>query len=167
MIVTIEKISRLNFQRVSYYTARVEGRPKSEYDDFLTRMAAVPRYREDLRILSTYIVNMGNAHGARDHFFRKQNPANALPPKKVKLSAIGQEQGLRRYCIRLSDTIVVLLNGDMKTMQKAQDCPNCGPHFEFANKLAIAIDKGIRNNDIELDHDEKEILIEEDFSIKL
>lgn len=43
---------------------------------------------------------------------------------------------LRLYCVRLSNQVVILANGHLKTGRTVQDSPDLLTHFRFANKMA-------------------------------
>lgn len=58
--------------------------------------------------------------------------------------------GLRLYCIHLNRELVVLLNGGIKTANNPLDCANVKEHFLRAKKIAVAVDKAIRNRDVNL-----------------
>jgi hypothetical protein len=56
----------------------------------------------------------------------------------------------------VSKHVVFLFDGDLKTRQRAQDCPNVGPYFRQANKISKAInrcfvDKELRWNEFDDD----------------
>jgi hypothetical protein len=95
--------------------------------------------------LNNLIKEIGNKYGAEKHFFRDERRADALPPEYFEYASEDDEDstnkyGLRLYCLRANDSVVILFNGDLKTAQKADDCANCKRHFAMANKLTLAID---------------------------
>ncbi|MEO0041796.1 MAG: hypothetical protein RL329_1244 [Bacteroidota bacterium] len=55
--------------------------------------------------------------------------------------------GLRLYCIPISEQIVILTNGGIKTAQQVQNAPNVLAHFRFANAMAKQVDQLIREGD--------------------
>ena len=70
---------------------------------------------------------------------------------------------LRLYCLRANSNVVFLFSGDIKTTQKAQDCPNVRKHFNLANTLTKAIDNAFIENDIIWNEDCTLIKCDEDF----
>lgn len=154
----IIKLPELRLSRVSYYSVRREESVRSEFADFLFRMREVQGKNNQLAEVLRFIQNIGTQYGAQKHFFRHEGAADALPPPYFHYVDI-DDFGLRLYCIRISESIVILLNGDRKTTQKAQDCPNCAQHFFLANRLARKIDEAfregyLRNNYKELEQDQ-------------
>lgn len=57
---------------------------------------------------------------------------------------------LRLYCVRVSDQIVILLNGGIKTSEKVQNSPDCLAHFRFAIQVCKQLDKLIQEGEIKI-----------------
>lgn len=169
MIIDILPISNLRFELVQYYTIRVEGRGKSEFNDFTERMRREDRNSKELAEINRYIEQIGKFYGAYGQHFRHEGAAEGLPPPYHEFLESENEQdfGLRLYCIRLSPSIVILLNGDRKTTLKAQNCDNCRKHFSLAQQVAKVINQAIADGYIEINEAEKEIDIEEDFDLSI
>lgn len=166
MIAEIVEIPALAFKKVHFYSVRLEGRVNSEFRDFQLRMAQKGN-KAELAEINRYIENIGKKFGAFPNQFRDEGAADGLPPPYHQFveSDEPNDYGLRLYCIRLSPSVVILLNGDRKTNLKAQLCDNCRQHFDKANALAGKITQAIVDGYIEMD--EKEILIDEDFELTL
>lgn len=122
-------------------------------------------YREQLGMILQYIEEIGEKYGALRGHFKHERSADALPPPYYIQPGKPNRYGLRLYCIRLSNEIVVLLNGDLKTENNPEDCPNCRRHFRFANALARRLDEAIRAKDIILNG--KELEMDDDFEVEL
>ncbi|MEC3879336.1 hypothetical protein [Parapedobacter sp. 10938] len=122
-------------------------------------------YSEQLGKILQYIKEIGDKYGARKEHFKHERSADALPPPYYIQPGKPNRYGLRLYCIRLSNGIVVLLNGDLKTENNPEGCPNCRRHFRFANALARKLDEAIRTKDIILNG--KELGMGDDFDVEL
>ncbi len=157
------------FKKVAYYVLHVEERPLHEFQDFQVRMNQVDRYKPELQKIITLISEIGNNHGALIEFFRNERAAEALPQPWYHYLEVNDEgndeYGLRLYCLRLTEEVVLLLNGDMKTTFKADDCPNCGKHFRFANQVARAINRDIEDGTLSIYG--KEIEMDDDYILNL
>ncbi|MBZ5857604.1 hypothetical protein [Flavihumibacter profundi] len=107
----------------------------------MKRMKKDPKDWKQVGILNWWLSRIGTLYGAQDHFFKREGYAERLPPPTYRFVESDGESdfGLRLYCLVLSEQVVILLNGGRKTAQRVQDCPNCFPHFNFANKLSDAI----------------------------
>lgn len=168
MIVSILPIARLQFDRVNYYTVKIEGRTSSEFADFQRRMSNERDGRE-LAELNRYIERIGDRYGAYPNHFKDEDAAERLPPPYHKFIETDEPDnyGIRLYCIRLTPSIVILLNGDRKTALKVKDCSNCYRHFDLARTLSKKITEAINDGDIELNEETKEIEIAEDFELTI
>ena len=167
MIIDLIPIPDLAFNKVHYYSIRFKGKEHSEFRDFQLRMAIENVI--ELSEINRHIENIGRKYGAYPIHFRNEGAADGLPPPYHQFleSDDPDNYGLRLYCIRLSPSVVILLNGDRKTALKVQDCENCKPHFEKAVALSKKITKAIIDGNMEIDEDEKELLIDEDFELTL
>ncbi len=123
----------------------------------------------ELAEINRYIQLIGQKYGAHENHFKNEDAAERLPAPYHHFieSDNPDDYGLRLYCIRLSHSIVILLNGDRKTKLKVAECENCKPHFTKAVALAKKITAAILNGDIEINDDEKKIDICEDFELTL
>lgn len=124
-------------------------------------------YNNQLQEIIRFIQQIGNEYGATENFFRHERLAEALPPKFHRfITTEPNEYGLRLYCLRLSEQIVVLLNGDMKTHQNPEQCNNCRKHFRLANKISHQINQAISlDKTIELSG--HEMLIDDFFQLEI
>ncbi len=131
----------------------------------MARMSAKTEYKEQLGKIGYYITEIGDKYGAREGHFKHERMAEALPPPSYMQPGKPNKYGIRLYCIRLSTEIVILLNGDMKTANNPEDCPNCRTHFHFANALSKMINAAILEKDIVLRG--MEMQMDDDFEIEV
>ena len=95
------------------------------------------------------------------HFFRFEDSAHALPPSGNytvgKLSINYSGFPLRLYCLRLTENLVVLFNGDEKTSPTAKGGKTSMVFTEtniFANTILEALSEG----DLEIADDRRTLL---------
>lgn len=139
------------FRKVAYYTFWVEGRETSEADAFFSKFENVESLATDLDILVTWLSEIGERRGAKARYFRHENSAEALPPPRRIMAELSVDKcDLRLYCLRLSEEIVILANGGLKTSQNVRDSPDVWPKFNFANKMAQQILKQLQTGEIRL-----------------
>lgn len=138
--------------KATLYTIRKFGAEDSETDKFFLRFENDPAYKENAQQLVSFILSViCDAQGAREHFFRFETQASALPPKPSQVRGLAfdfEEFPLRLYCLRISDELVVLMNGGIKTSSKAQDSPDIRARFSEANRFAKAIDRALKEKSI-------------------
>lgn len=163
---SIERLAEFSFKRVTYYSVRLEGRAYTEFEDFLERHEHNDDIRTELDELFWWLEQIGTRIGAQADYFRPERRAHALPPPSRKLRMV-QRKYLRLYCMRISDHVVVLFNGGVKTAATAQECPQVKPHFERANRLALAIDKAISEGDIRLNAKGDRLTFDEDLELAI
>ncbi len=91
------------------YTLQFLSENESEFERFYSKFKEDTEYSEDLMRIVAFINKIADA-GALERFFRPEGKYNdsvcALPVVKSKL---------RLYCLRLSDRILILGNGSVKT----------------------------------------------------
>ncbi|MDP3929878.1 MAG: hypothetical protein Q8R57_12715 [Bacteroidota bacterium] len=138
-------------QVCTFYTVRWEGAELSETDKFFQKFRYDEKLKDSLRELASFLEVVGDEYGALEDFFRFESAAHALPPSGTyKVEDVYINYGnfpLRLYCLRMSETLVVLFNGGEKTGKTAQDGKTSMSFLE-ANIFAKRIMDALINNDI-------------------
>lgn len=162
---TLEKIVAL--KKVTYYTIRMEGASRTLWEQFLDHHVA-EEFTDDLDILRTAMQRIGNQWGAKPTYFRfeaaRGGDASALPPDTRFLE--GESTDLRLYCLRYSESVVILFSGAVKTADSAQDCDQVRPYFQQANQICKAIQEAIRDGELR-EGAPGELLFDDDFELNL
>ncbi|MFZ4402037.1 MAG: hypothetical protein ACOYO1_18555 [Bacteroidales bacterium] len=127
-----------------------------------------------------WMMLLGNEIGALGFYFRNEAETadtSALPPHGIDREPTyveynditGKDENtsndLRLYCLRANNRVVFLFNGDIKTTNNAKDCPNVRSHFKLANTLTKAIDEAFIAKDIQWNHDQTDIIFENNFEL--
>lgn len=136
----IDLSEEISTPKVHYYTIKVSDKEFSEFELFTLEFKEMEEVSDEYNDLLAWIRLRLGKWGALDKYFRHERSAQALPPG-AKYLEMEYEHNLRLYTVRLSDNIVILLNGGIKTRDLAQNCPNVSRHFRFANRIADEIDK--------------------------
>ncbi len=167
MKIEILYLEQLQFEKVSYYTVRVVGKAMTEFDEFQKKFNVPGKNKDQLAEINRFIKTMGNDYGALDQYFKREGYAERLPPPYYRFVESDGETdfGLRLYCIRLTDEVVILLNGCRKTAQAVKNCSNCFEHFQLANQISDAIYAAMQNGEIEIDG--FDLLTDEDFVLDI
>ena len=173
---TITLVQRL--RKVTYYSLTLDDQEESLFDQFIDKHAS--ENKDKLHHIMTWVNLIGEKYGAREDYFRNEAEtadASALPPKGIDREPAyieynerthedeNKANDLRLYCLRASDYVVFLFNGDIKTEAKAQDCNNVMPHFRLANILTKSIDRAFIGRDIIWNTDQSDILFDEGFEL--
>ncbi|MDX2049194.1 MAG: hypothetical protein SFU87_20585 [Chitinophagaceae bacterium] len=132
-------------------------------------MSQEDKDKVELAEINRYIQQIGIEYGAHKEHFKEEDAAERLPPPYHQFIETGDpdDYGLRLYCIRLTPSIVILLNGNRKTALKVHNCKNCYTHFDRARKISRKITEAITDGFIEIDNEEKEIIIDGDFEMTI
>ncbi len=134
-------------KKVGFYSIRLEDEVETEMEKFISKFRADPIFYQDYRVLAAWIKRIGNEEGALPGLFRDEDDAQALPPefRAMEIRGMLDEVGydLRLYCLRLSNEVVILLNGGVKESQKTQDSPDLLPKFRLANRVSKAVTQKI------------------------
>ncbi|MBN9298609.1 MAG: hypothetical protein J0I41_16505 [Filimonas sp.] len=152
-------VRTLQFDKVSYYTVKVSDRSYAEFEDFEIRLRD---RQKQMAIIFRVIEQMGCLYGAKDIFFKKENK---LQPYCFISSSEKSNLELRLCCIKISDEIVILLNGDIKTTSSIDKSVDGQDHLIFAEKTAYGILNAIKEGFLEINGND--FLIEDGFVLNI
>jgi hypothetical protein len=148
LLVRFKRIDELSGGVVDFYTVYFQDNELSELELFDEKEFA--GHQEELQIINNSIMEMMD-RGAKKWYFREEPPADALPGRvPQEIMDLNNDFGIRLYCVRLNDNMVVLLNGDVKTNQKPQLCANVKGHFMRARAIGMELDKMIAAGELNL-----------------
>ncbi|HAN37319.1 MAG TPA: hypothetical protein DCQ29_00330 [Chitinophagaceae bacterium] len=139
-------------QACTFFTVRWQDATLSETDKFFQQFRYHEQLKTPLQELATFLkVAIGDEYGALESFFRFENTAQALPPAGThQVEDININFGnfpLRLYCLRMSESLVVLFNGGEKTAATAQ-AGKTNKAFQEANVFAQRILKALQEKEI-------------------
>jgi len=152
-------IELYKFKEVTFYSLILEGEQKPLGMQFLENHGKHPHFR----VLMTWLKKIGNDYSAAQYFFRPEKKADALPPPRDITHEVCD---LRWYCLRMTQSSVVVFNGGVKTTRKAQHCPNVKGHFHQANFLSEKIWASFDSKEISLDNNDR-LVVEKDYKLNL
>ena len=148
MLVRFIKIEEISTEKAQFYTVRLGASELTEFELFDQK--SFPLHKKEHRLIYTVISEM-QQRGVKSYYFKQEASAHAIP---VVTSAIMHANkidfGLRLYCKHLSNDIVILLNGDIKTHLDPLKCRLVKDHFSRALKIGSKLDKALKNNDLDL-----------------
>lgn len=139
-----------NGAQCAFYTVRWEDSKENETDKFFQKFEYDERLQQSLQEIAKFLtIVIAEEYGALDYFFRFENKAQALPPSGLyqvgEISINYENFPLRLYCLKITDHLVVLFNGDEKTAQTAQDGKTSMVFYDanqFARRIAEALNDG-------------------------
>lgn len=147
-------------KQCTFYTVKWEDAELSETDKFFSKYKDKENFKDSIQQLSKFIqIVIGEEYGALEDFFRFENSAQALPPTgNYKVQDININYNnfpFRLYCLRISDSLVVLFNGGEKTAKNAQG-GNTSMAFHEANGFAKRITEALKEKEIYITQNKKE-----------
>ena len=149
MLVRFDKIKEISDGVTQFYTIRLGNNELTEFELFDAK--EFPDHAEELEITYNVINEMRNRE-ARLRFFKDESGAHALPRVSQEIMDANKgDYGIRLYCIYVRPELVILSNGDIKTSQHPEDCPQVKDHFRRIRRIAALLDKAITNKEIYLD----------------
>ena len=100
---------------VGMFSICFDGNEESEFEKFLNEVKDNATYNKDFNVLLLALSKIIDK-GALERFFRNEGKMN----DSVKALAIDSRK-LRLYCLRISDQILILGNGGVKTTRTYQE----------------------------------------------
>lgn len=145
----------------TFYTVRWQDTDETETDKFFQKFENNKELERPLTELAAFLNQViANEHGALDDFFRFENAAQAIPPSgKYNVGELHlnfNKFPLRLYCLKLTNQIVILFNGNEKTTQTAQG-GNTSMAFHEANQFASKIIEAIKYGTIEITNNQSKL----------
>jgi hypothetical protein len=136
--------------RCIFYSVRWTDSVENETNKFFNRFRDKDHPDHESAVILYHLIthNIGERFGAADAFFdRLEDQAQALPPRPKRVFGIEELTfpfSLRLFCLRLSESVVVLFNGGIKDAEKIQDCDDLRMPFYEAKLLAQRIDDEVQ-----------------------
>jgi hypothetical protein len=145
-------------KKCTLYSVRLQDSELTKTDKFFLRLQENEKLNKPLTDLALLLEYISEEKGALDDFFRFENQAQALPSNRV-LSEIEiniRNFPLRLYCLKLTDSLLILFGGGEKTANTAQE-GKTSMAFHDANVFAKRILKSLQEKDIYITDDEREL----------
>ncbi|MEQ9403202.1 MAG: hypothetical protein RIM99_06445 [Cyclobacteriaceae bacterium] len=137
-----------SFERVNFYTVHFDNSKLCETDKFFEAYKDFEKLNWDMGVIASEIQRIGEETGAILRKFRLEGRAHALPDNTY----IGAK--LRLYCYRVSDHIVILGNGGLKTERTAQAGEFTAQHFDNMKNIAGLVKYRVDSEAILIDEKE-------------
>lgn len=103
-------------EKAGLFTIIFEGEAVSEFDSFYNKFINDAERSDDLQKILTQIDLMLNVRGFTERNFR---PEGKMSDNVVAIPV--NKNSLRLYCLRLSDSVLIVGNGGIKRTQKVEE----------------------------------------------
>jgi hypothetical protein len=142
-------LEELSSKRLRVFSVIKDNNELTEFDIFYDKEFESNLHLIELDMLYEALGEM-RYRGAKAFYFNPEEAANYMPVVTDEMKDENKDDfGVRLYCVRLRDDLLVLLNGDIKTTRNPRDCPNVRSHFKFALALAAKLDKDLMNKELD------------------
>lgn len=139
------------------YTIQFLSDDKSEFEKFVSKFRNDAVLNTDFQTIMRFVEQI-LANGALERYFRPEGKMRdsvvALPILKSKL---------RLYCLRLTDKILVLGNGDVKNSQTYEEDTTLQGYVMDLQKFENLLKQEVRSGNVEIT--EKEIKTDKTFEL--
>ncbi|MDE6417821.1 MAG: hypothetical protein K2K49_01240 [Duncaniella sp.] len=139
------------------YTIQFLADDKSEFEKFISKFRRDAELNRDFQAIMSFVERI-LSNGALERYFRREGKMSdsvvALPVLKSKL---------RLYCLRLTDKILVLGNGGVKTSRTYQEDDTLRGYVMDLQKFERLLRQEARSGNVEIT--EKEIITDKTFDI--
>lgn len=136
-------------EKVSFYTLRFVD-DETEVDKFLNKFPEGSEFDEDINIIIKWVDRIGE-RGAHERYFR---PEGKRCDDVMTMPTPIETSKLRLYVIRLSEEIVILGNGVLKTTRTYNEYPILNECVELLQEIDHFIKSRLKKKTIEINNKE-------------
>lgn len=144
---------------VTMYTIQFTGEELSEYEKFVRRFKDSAELKRDYQIIIYALSKIAN-NGALERYFRPEGKMNdnvcALPVDSGKL---------RLYCLRITDKILIIGNGGLKTTQTYEESEELLGYVIDLQKFDSLIKSEVANGSLTISETDIEGITDKNFEI--
>mgnify|MGYP003398568226 CR=1 FL=1 len=144
---------------VTMYTIQFTGEELSEYEKFVQRFKDSAELKRDYQII-IYALSKIAYNGALERYFRPEGKINdnvcALPVDSGKL---------RLYCLRITDKILIIGNGGLKTTKTYEESEELLGYVIDLQKFDSLIKSEVANGSLTISETDIEGITDKNFEI--
>lgn len=144
---------------VTMYTIQFTGEELSEYEKFVQRFKDSAELKRDYQII-IYALSKIAYNGALERYFRPEGKMNdnvcALPVDSGKL---------RLYCLRITDKILIIGNGGLKTTKTYEESEELLGYVIDLQKFDSLIKSEVANGSLTISETDIEGITDKNFEI--
>lgn len=130
-------------EKAGLFTICFTNDNKSEFEKFITKFKDDAYCQRDLQIILSALQHMLRTSGFLERYFRPEGKM------RDNVCALPIESGrLRLYCLRLSDSVLIVGNGGKKTTKTYNESEELSGYVISLQKLDELIKVAVRNGDI-------------------
>jgi len=138
------------YSSINFYTIRFEGDLDTEAEKFIGKFPKGCAYDKDIDSILSWLENISE-RGAKERYFRPEGSygdgVGAIPID------IGNQ--VRLYCLRLSDHILIIGNGDVKDADTWQNSRTLSPHVKLLLDTSRFINSRYKTGEIKIENNKE------------
>lgn len=131
-------------QNCTIYTLQFLRDMDNEFEKFVSKFKNAAEYSEDYWRIAAFVARIAKT-GAMERYFRREGKMSdsvvALPVTSSRL---------RLYCLRLSDKILILGNGGVKTTRRYEEDNVLNGYVMTLQKFEILLRQAVDNGDAKI-----------------
>lgn len=154
----VELVLVNNSDKCTVYTIHFIQDELSEFEKFMTKFRQDAVLNKDFLDIMRFVEQI-LANGALERYFRREGK---MKDSVVALPVI-EKNKIRLYCLRLTDKILILGNGDVKTTRTYQEDTNLQGYVLDLQKFENLLKQEEKNGNVEIT--ETEIKTDNTFEI--
>lgn len=144
-------------EKCTMYTIQFLSDDKSEFEKFILKFRNNAEFNPDFQAIMSFVEQI-LSNGALERYFRREGKMSdsvaALPVLKSKL---------RLYCLRLTDRILILGNGDVKNSRTYEENETLQGYVIDLQKFEQLLKQEMRSGNVRIT--EKDIVTDKTFEI--
>ena len=142
--IQIEEVQKTDI--AGLFTICFEGDDATEFQKFIEKFKEDASRKEELSVILTAINRMLTASGFLERYFRPEGKIGdhvvALPIERTKM---------RLYCLRMSDSVLIVGNGGMKNTKTYQEDESLNGYVITLQKLDKLLDHAIKSGRVSIE----------------
>lgn len=142
--VKIQEIEQT--ENAGLFTICFDGSDETEFEKFVVKFKDDAERKQDLQVILNAIQKMLSASGFLERYFRPEGKMNdhvmALPIERGKL---------RLYCLRMSDSVLIVGNGGIKTTRTYNEDADLSGYVITLQKLDTLLKEAIRKGIVSIE----------------
>lgn len=142
--VKIQEIEQTD--KAGLFTICFEGNDETEFEKFVIKFKDDAERKQDLQVILNAIQKMLSASGFLERYFRPEGRM------KDHVVALPIERGkLRLYCLRMSDSVLIVGNGGIKTTRTYDEDADLSGYVITLQKLDALLKEAIKRGVVSIE----------------
>lgn len=135
-------------ENAGLFTIRFEGQTETEFEKFMQRFKDDAERQEDLSVILNLINKMLAMSGFLERFFRYEGK---MSDRVVAMPQPTDHVELRLYCLRLSDSVLIVGNGGVKNTRTYEESDELSGYVITLQKLDMLLKQAERSGKVTIE----------------